>query len=170
LSIIAWIPIFQDEPYFKIIIESLKYCRIHKGLLLIGYVIIPTHLHLVTSNTNDTTLSEIVRDFKSYTSKRIRERLMEDNRTHYLKVFKHAAKTLPKQIYKIWQDDYHPIALISNGWFHQKMEYMHHNPVRKGFVELPEHWKYSSARNWLLDDDSIIDIDRHTLSQRGPSP
>jgi hypothetical protein len=34
---------------------------------------------------------------------------------------------------------------------------------RKGFVELPEHWKYSSARNWILGDDRIIEIDRDIL-------
>jgi REP element-mobilizing transposase RayT len=163
-TISAWIPLFHDEPFFKIIIDSLNYCRIHKGLLLLGYVIMPTHLHLITSNTIDTTLSEILRDFKAYTSKKIRELLEQESRTHYLKVFKNAAKTLRKQTFKIWQDDFHPVALTSDKWFHQKMEYLHNNPVRKGFVELPEHWKYSSARNWLLDDDTIITIDRHALS------
>ena len=43
---------------------------------------------------------------------------------------------------------------------------MHENPVRKGFVELPEHWKYSSARNWMLHDDSIIRIDKEVLGIR----
>jgi putative transposase len=36
---------------------------------------------------------------------------------------------------------------------------MHENPVRKGYVEMPEHWKYSSARNYLLDDHSIIRVE-----------
>jgi hypothetical protein len=35
-----------------------------------------------------------------------------------------------------------------------------HRPVRKGFVEQPEHRKYSSAKNWLLDDRSIIEIQK----------
>ncbi|MEJ2304415.1 MAG: hypothetical protein P8Y14_23050 [Anaerolineales bacterium] len=31
---------------------------------------------------------------------------------------------------------------------HQKIEYIHHNPVRRGYVDESEHWRYSSARNY----------------------
>ena len=166
-TIIAWIPIFQSEPYFQIIINSLNYCRKHKGLLLLGYVIMPSHLHLITSNDSSTTLSDIMRDFRAYTSRKIREQLEQEGRLNYLNIFETSAKNLRKQKYKIWHDDYHPVALKSEKWFHQKMNYLHNNPVRKGFVEQPEHWKYSSARNWLLDDDSIIGIDKHCLVEEG---
>jgi len=43
------------------------------------------------------------------------------------------------------------------------MNYLHNNPVRKGFVELPECWKYSSARNWFNNDDSIIGINKEIV-------
>jgi len=45
-------------------------------------------------------------------------------------------------------------SLYSEKWFYQKLNYLHENPVRKGFVTKPEDWKYSSAKNWLLDDHS----------------
>ena len=105
-------------------------------------------------------LSDIMRDFRQYTSRNIRELLEKNDQVFYLKIFKKAAKLLPKQQYRIWQEDYHPVALTSEKWFKQKMEYLHYNPVRKGFVEKPEHWKYSSARNWILGDDSIITVDK----------
>jgi hypothetical protein len=47
-------------------------------------------------------------------------------------------------------------------FFDEKLEYIHYNPVKKGFVEKPEDWKYSSAWNYLLEDDSLIEIDRIT--------
>jgi REP element-mobilizing transposase RayT len=162
-TITAWLPVFQDERYFKIIIDSLKYCQKNKGLFVLGYVIMPTHVHLVTSNQRDTNLSDIMRDFRHFTSSGIRNALEEDKRIQFLKVFKKAALKLPKQNYKIWKDDFHPIALQSEDWFTGKLDYVHANPVRKGFVELPEYWKYSSARNWLMDDDSIIKIDREEV-------
>jgi len=31
----------------------------------------------------------------------------------------------------------------------QKVEYIHHNPVKRGYVDNAEHWRYSSARNYL---------------------
>ena len=64
---------------------------------------------------------------------------------------------------KIWKDDYHPVALLSEKWFNEKMDYLHYNPVRKGFVEKPEHWKYSSAGNWILDDESIISLNKDCM-------
>ena len=128
-----------------------------------GYVIMPTHLHLIISNQDNTTLTEIMRDFKNFTSKKIRHRLEKDGRKIYLRVFERSAEKLKRQNFRVWQHDYHPIALTSDEWMNQKMDYVHDHPVRKGFVEIPEHWKYSSTRNWLNDDDRIIEIDRDCL-------
>jgi REP element-mobilizing transposase RayT len=64
-----------------------------------------------------------------------------------------------KQKYKIWQEGYHPEAIYSEKWFQQKLNYIHYNPVKKGFVTEAENWKYSSAKNWFLDDHSIINIE-----------
>ena len=89
-----------------------------------------------------------MRDFRQFTAKGIRELLEEDQRIQFLKIFEKAAESLPKQQYKIWKDDYHPVALISEKGLNEKINYTHFNPVRKGFVEKPEHWKYSSARNF----------------------
>jgi len=40
----------------------------------------------------------------------------------------------------------------------QKLDYIHNNPVEAGFVTQPEHWKYSSARNFA-DDQTVMQID-----------
>ena len=163
-TITEWLCVFKEEKYFNIIIDSLKYCIEHKGLLLLGFVIMPNHLQLMTCHEENTTLSVIMRDFKHFTSTKIAEMLVTDKNYLFLHVCKKAAQgRSKKQDYKIWQDEYHPIAITSEKWFLQKMEYMHYNPVRKGFVERPEFWKYSSARNWLSDDDSIIKINRDTI-------
>jgi putative transposase len=149
-TIVNWLPIFQSEMYFQTVIDSLNFCRLNKGLYLLAYVIMPTHLHLVTANSEQTTLSEIMRDFRQFTAKQIRKLLEMEGRTIFLNLFAKAAENLTKQEYKIWADDFHPVALKSDRWVRQKVDYIHYNPVRKGFVELPEHWKYSSARNWIL--------------------
>lgn len=162
-TIAAWLPVFQDECYFNAIIESLKYCRQHKGLHLLVYVIMPTHLHLVTSNSENTSLSAIMRDFRHYTSSAVRGLLESDQRHHFLQIFQKAALNLTRQKYKVWKDDYHPISLTSAEWFFQKLDYLHQNPVRKGFVEFAEQWKYSSARNREHGDDSIIELDKDAL-------
>jgi len=118
----------------------------------------------MNSHQEGLAMSEIMRDFKHYTSSKIAEMLVKNNNHLFLHVFKKAVESRSKQHdYKVWQDEYHPIAITSEKWFLQKMEYMHNNPVRKGFVDRSEHWKYSSARNWILDDDSIIKINREII-------
>jgi len=157
-TIVNWIPVFQNDRYFQIIIDSLKYCQENKGLAIHGYVIMPTHLHLITSNEENILLKDIMRDFKHFTSNKIIQYLEEENH-YYLELFKQAAEVrFGDQKYKVWKNEYHPVALTSVKWFVEKLSYIHENPVRKGFVECPEYWKYSSARNWILDDHSIIRI------------
>ncbi len=73
--------------------------------------------------------------------------------------------------YKVWQDGFHPIAIESKKFFLQKLGYIHENPVKKGFVEKAEHWKYSSARNYYYKDHSIIEVEclHLFLGSRAPS-
>jgi putative transposase len=83
------------------------------------------------------------------------------NKIEMLEIFHKAALNEGRgNRYKVWQEGFHPIAVDSGDFFRQKLDYLHENPVRKGFVEKPEHWRYSSARNYILDDDSIITIER----------
>jgi putative transposase len=147
-TITEWLCVFKEEKYFLVIIENLKYCIEHKGLLLPGYVIMPSHLHLMTSQIEDVLISEIMRDFKHYTSTKIAEMLEAGNNHLFLHVFRKAAEgRTKKQDYKIWQDEYHPIAVTSEKWFRQKMEYMHNNAVRKGFVDS------KNALDWEVQGD-----------------
>lgn len=158
-TIVQWQCIFKEQKYFQIVIDSLKYCTENKGLYVLGYVIMPNHLHLLTSNTEDTNLSNIMRDFKHFTSTQIATELENNNERLFLYVFIKAAKARKKkQNYKIWQDEFRPEGIFSEKWFLQKLEYIHNNPVRKGFVTKPEEWKYNSARNWILDDESVVQI------------
>ena len=163
-TMVEWQCVFKEEKYRQIIVDSLNYCRENKGLLLYGLVIMLNHIHFVSSTIENKLLSDIMRDFKRHTSKLIAKELEKDNEKLYLYIFKKAAERQRKKAkYKIWKDEYHPEAIYSEEWFLQKLNYLHANPVRKGFVVKPEDWKYSSARNWILDDHSVISLDLSKL-------
>ena len=120
------------------------------------------HIHWISSSRENILLSDIMRDFKRHTAKEIARMLKEDDEKLLLYIFKNAGIKQNSSM-KVWQDEYHPEAIYSEKWFNQKMNYLHDNPVRKGFVIQPEDWKYSSARNWFLDDHSIISLDLDDL-------
>jgi putative transposase len=160
-TIVEWLPVFTSDIYFNIIIDSLKYCQRNKGLNLIAYVIMPDHVHLVTSNLEKVNLSDIMRDFKRYTSREISSQLERDNKNFLLEVFKRSAHIGKGNTeYKVWQDDFHPEAIYSESFLQQKIDYVHFNPVRRELVTKPEDWRYSSARNYYLNDETIIVVDK----------
>ncbi|HPG41758.1 MAG TPA: transposase [bacterium] len=161
-TIVEWQFVFKEEKYFKIIIDSLGYCQQHKGLLLYGYVIMPNHLHLLVGTKENFHLSNIMRDFKRHTSKQIHGLLENDNEKIMLHLFRNSFEKRNDE-FKIWKDDFHPVAILSDEWFYQKLNYIHDNPIRKGFVIKQENWKYSSAANWILEDHSIIKLDLEYL-------
>lgn len=159
-TIADWEYVFTSDEYFQIIIDTLKYCITNKGLHLHGYVIMPNHTHFIVSGDEGKNLSNIMRDFGTHTSHEITTLLKMNGRTRLLDVFRDAAKFDNRgNEFKVWLEGFHPIAIESEEFFRQKLNYLHDNPVRKGFVEKPEHWKYSSARNYIVDDQSVIKVE-----------
>jgi len=159
-TIVEWQNVFVSLPMFEMIIESLRYCVAHKGLHLHAYIIMPNHAHYIVSAEPPEHLSNIIRDFNRHTSQRITELLEEGRQTNILDIFQHAAMEEGRSNkYKVWQEGFHPIGIDTAKFFREKLEYLHNNPVRKGFVDEPEHWRYSSARNYLLEDHSTISVE-----------
>ena len=154
---VEWIPIFTTRKYFDIIIQSLKFCKKHKGLKLYAFVILDNHFHLIVSAPE---LSDTLASLKMFTAKEIVMQLKQDNKQwllNQLAFYKKINKT--KSDYQVWQEGVHPEWILNNEMLIQKAQYIHYNPVRRGLVEMSEHWLYSSSRNYLLNDHSVIQID-----------
>ncbi|WP_374459319.1 transposase [Chryseobacterium taeanense] len=160
---VFWIDVFTRNEYFDIITDSLDYCRKNKGMIIFGYCIMPNHIHLIF-RSRDGKPSELIRDFKGFTSKKmlnaIKGNLRESRREWMLWMFKKAgSKRSNVTEYQFWQQDNHPIEIWSLKVFEQKLNYTHNNPVKAGFVMEPWEWKYSSARNYCDDYDGVLKID-----------
>ena len=59
--------------------------------------------------------------------------------------------------YQLWQEGSHPQAIQSDDMMRQRLEYIHNNPVKRGYVDDPNHWRYSSARNYA-GTPPLIDV------------
>ncbi len=147
-TIVDWYPVFTKSSYFNIIINSLEYCRQEKGLRIYAYVIMLNHLHLIvsTDDKDPKNLSNVFRDFKRFSSKEITRLLQEEGKRRALALFEKAAiQDGRKNIFKVWQGGFHPKGIYDEKFGLQKMEYIHNNPVKKGYVSKPEYWFYSTA-------------------------
>jgi REP element-mobilizing transposase RayT len=162
---VYWIDVFTRDAYFGCIIESLEYCRKNKGMEIFGYCIMPSHVHLIfRSEKGDP--SGLIRDFKGFTSRKmlkiIEENVQESRREWLLWMFEKAGKKNSNVEHRqFWQQHNQPIEIWSLKVFEQKLNYIHQNPVVAGFVTDPIDYKYSSARNYGNDDQTIIEIDRN---------
>ncbi|MEX0772912.1 MAG: transposase [Balneolales bacterium] len=148
-TVVNWMDVFIRREYNDFIIESLDYCIQHKGLEVYAYALMTNHLHLIV-RSRESPLSSVVRDFKTYTSKQLFDMIArnkkESRRNWLIETFESETSVNKLNKYhQFWQNTYHPVLLFSNGVIKQKMDYVHENPVRAGFVSSPEHYYYSSA-------------------------
>ena len=153
-TVVDWIDVFTRPQYKQIIIESLSYCQEEKGLDIYAWVLMTNHLHMVTSVRDDRqTISDILRDFKKYTSKKIianmEENPEESRKVWMLDRFWFVGNNDKKiKNYKFWQDGNYVEQIFSYEFLKQKVNYIHTNPVRQEIVERPEDYLYSSARDY----------------------
>ncbi|HOO56045.1 MAG TPA: transposase [bacterium] len=144
---VGWITVFNDPGVVSITIDSLNYLQEQERLFLNGYVIMENHIHLVASSDN---LSAAMHDFKSYTAHKIVEHLKSGYKKGLLEQLT-ANKVAHKadREYQVWQEGSHPEVILDLEMLEQKLNYIHFNPVRRGYVDKPEHWRYSSARDYM---------------------
>jgi REP element-mobilizing transposase RayT len=162
-QVVGWADVFTRKMYKDIILESFSYCQKHKGMELFAYVIMSNHIHLIMRSKNDT-LSELIRDLKKYTSKKILNAIdsnKKESRSEWLGlIFKYHAKYNRRTDRKqFWTHENHAVELDSNHLINSRINYIHENPVRAGLVDKPEDYLYSSARNYC-DIKGLIDVER----------
>ena len=158
ISIVKWLPVFVSAVPCEIIIDSLRFCREHKGLRVHAYIIMPTHLHLIVSAEGD--LSAILRDFKKHTSKKIVEYYEGMSNPPFINVFRYCGRdNRPPTEHKVWQDGSHPEVIKTQAFFRVKLNYMHANPLRKGLVVDPVAWTWSSLRDYEGCGDGPLAVD-----------
>lgn len=125
----------------------------------------PSHIHLIFRSA-EADPSGLIRDFKGFTSRKmlktIEENTQESRKEWLLWMFQKAGKKNSNvKNRQFWQQNNKPIELWSLKVFEQKLNYIHNNPVISGFVTNPVDWKYSSARNYGNNDNTILEIDKN---------
>ena len=151
-AVVEWVDVFTRREYRDIVVESIKYCQREKGLILHAWCIMSNHIHMAISAKNNNT-SDIIGDFKKFTSKQILKAIQdnpqESRKEWMLEVFlKAGAKNSRNNTYQFWRQDNHPIELCTPNFTHQKIDYIHNNPIDAGIVENAEDYLYSSARDY----------------------
>jgi len=148
-TVVNWIDIFTRKEYKIEIVNALNYCIKNKGLIVYAWCLMSNHLHLVCSAREGFRISDIIRDFKNFTSKtivKLLQQIPESRRDWLLNQFEFAGKFDNRiKKYKFWQETNHAVLMDTNEKIDQRINYIHENPVRALIVAHPHEYIFSSA-------------------------
>ncbi len=159
---VGWVDVFTRPELKQVLIGSLRYCQKEKGLIIHGWCLMSSHLHMIISSAGER-LPDIMRDFKKFTSRKVIELIdtsNESRRAWMLELFGEVADHLERvRHYKLWQDGNHPILLTKVKFTRQKLDYIHNNPVAEEIVDDPSYYLYSSARDYYGNGKGYLAIE-----------
>jgi len=155
-TIANWINIFSFKGFPEIIINEFKFRREKKQFELYAYVIMPEHIHMIIYSKD---IVGFMRNFKSFTAKQIINKLKENKKYSVLdKLEEEKPDYKTRSQYQVWQEGFHPKLIWDSEEFIQKTNYIHFNPVKRGLVESPNEWIYSSY-NFFYGDSYLLEMD-----------
>ena len=156
-TVVAWLPLFTMAARCDILVDSLAYCRSKKALRIYAWVILDNHFHAILAAPD---LTRVMADLKRHTARRLLEQLESEQADWLLNQLRYyRAEHKTESEHQLWQEGFHPQAIPSDEIMRQKLEYLHNNPVKRGLVASPEHWRYSSAHEWLSGAIPVLRCD-----------
>jgi putative transposase len=142
-TVVDWVDIFTRKDYKLIITDSLNHCIEHKGMECYAWVVMTNHVHLILRAIPPARLSDIIRDFKKFTSKKIIETIRsigESREEWLLHKFAYAASSTGRaEFFKVWKDD-------------------NQNPVRQMIVAQEADYIFSSAHDYAGGKQGLVKI------------
>jgi putative transposase len=157
-TVVEWLPVFIDERACTIVTYSFNFCIRNKCLRVNAYVIMPTHLHaiLFDAEFQAERLKRTLDDMRMFTGRQLLEHTARHLPTSFAKQFRvHAGKDRER---RFWQPTQHAVGITTERFWKQKLDYLHHNPCRKGLVLAPEDWRVSSAWYWETRQENDVQL------------
>lgn len=152
MTSVAYVDAFSWAPHRVTILNSLAYCQKHKATTIHAWCLMSNHLHLLVSVDVYSDLSDFLRDFKKFTSKKIVSEIFLENeqrRDWMLYRFQYAGKYKSNiKDFKFWQDGSKVFECHSEKSARKVIDHIHQNPVRALIVDAPAAYLYSSARDY----------------------
>ncbi len=110
-----------------------------------AYVVMPEHVHLLISEPERAPLSTAIQMLKQNVARKLKP-LAADGR--------------------FWLGRYHDHNIRTYNSFLEKIRYIHCNPVKRGLVDLPEDWPWSSCRHYATGTESLVEIESNWTARK----
>ena len=154
-TVVAWLPAFSQPDFVNIVLESWRFLQRERDIEILAWVIMENHIHWIAVGPK---LGQRVGESKSFMALSILKAMKEKGyKTLLQELTYYKLRHKTDQEHQFWQEGSHPQVMESDDVLWQKIEYIHNNPLRRGYVDDPVHWRYSSARAYA-GMQSLIDV------------
>jgi len=137
-------PLLDSHRRRDLFLRSLEATRVKYEMLVVGYVVMPEHVHLLLSEPGRRDLSVAIKALKQGVARRVLRRLRRAGCQRPL-----FADGVPE---RFWQARFYDFNVWSAKKRTEKLRYMHRNPVKRGLVASPELWRWSSFRHYAYGE------------------
>lgn len=149
------LPVFSQPQIVRIVMDCWLCLRQNYGMKLYGYAIMEEHLHfLARADRLDLCLAV----FMEQTSGRIIEYLEEQRLERFLKRLTDGEDGAGER-FKFWKNPPEIEKVTGDAMLRKTLDYIHINPVKRGYVDHAEQWRYSSARDYA-GMAGLVEVDR----------
>ena len=138
-----------------VLARELARLRDERRFRLIGYVVMPEHVHLPVSEPLRGSRSTVLHDLKLRVARRWHKRQRGASRGQMTLPFGES----PAPLRAFWQARFYDFNVYTEKKKKQKLEYMHGNPVQRGLVSHPKDWVWSSWSNYANKGRGLIPVD-----------
>jgi putative transposase len=142
-------------PARNMFVKELNRARRDYGFLLVGYVVMPNHVHLLMSEPKKGTPSTVMQMLKQRVSRKMRMKGRAIPKGQLPLRFPKFAADPPQ----FWQPRFYDFNVYSHKKKKEKLEYMHANPVVRGLVRQPRDWQWSSFSFYAKEETGLVEID-----------
>ncbi|HTV58662.1 MAG TPA: transposase [Verrucomicrobiae bacterium] len=134
------LPLLGAPEARNFLLQILAETRQRLVFTLAGYVVMPEHVHLLIGEPEIGNPSKVVQILKQRVSCTLR---------------KNSVGALNPAIRSFWHTRFYDFNIWSLKKKNEKLHYLHFNPVKRGLVENPEDWEWSSYRFYSLGEKSL---------------
>lgn len=139
-------PLLDNAAACGVFEGELETLRVRYGFVVAGYVLMPEHVHLLVGEPLRSSLSVVLQVLKQQTSRKLKQR----------------------GAVQFWQRRYYDFKVHNDEKRVEKLRYLHRNPVKRGLVEKPEDWPWSSFRHYATGQLGVVEIESNwTAFRRG---
>ena len=142
-------PLLSTNAARTLFVRILEEMRKRHLFLVVGYVVLPEHVHLMISEPPNLSYSEALKSLKQRVSRDLRGSARQ---------FAEFTQDPPVMLDRFWQLRFHDFNVHSSRKRHEKLNYMHANPVKRRLVTSQADWPWSSYHYYQTGNQGPVTI------------